>query len=87
MAFDHIGVAFLDDRGQALERGALGFFNGGRIDHDHFFPAAVIREGDAHDVIGRLRRVGNFGFAADEVLEFVEERTQQFQWNTAAGVT
>jgi GntR family transcriptional regulator len=27
------------------------------------------------------------GFAADEVLEFVEERTQQFQWNTAAGVT
>ncbi len=27
------------------------------------------------------------GFAADEVLEFVEERTQQFQWNTAAGIT
>src|SRR5262249_49353537 len=27
------------------------------------------------------------GFAADEVLGFVEERSQQFQWNTPAGVT
>ena len=51
MAFDHIGVAFLDDGGQALERGALGFFHVGRIDHDQFFPAAVIGERNAHEVI------------------------------------
>ena len=38
-------------RGQAFERGALRFFHAGRIDHDQFFPTAVVGERNAHDVI------------------------------------
>ncbi len=79
MAFDHIGIAFLDDRGQAFERGPLRFLHLGRIDHDQFFPAAVIRERNAHDVIGRLRRVGNVGFAADKRKNFELEPAQFFE--------
>ena len=51
VAFDHVRVAFLDDRGQAFERGPFRFFHAGWIDHDQFFPPAVIRKSDAHDVI------------------------------------
>ena len=51
MAFDHIGIAFLDDARQALDRGVLGFLGVRRIDHDQFFPAAVIGQRDARDVI------------------------------------
>ena len=51
VAFDHVRIAFFDECGQSLERVSLGFFDVVRIDNDQFFPAGVVRERDAHDVI------------------------------------
>src|SRR4051794_6920148 len=37
VAFDDVRIAFLDQRGQTLERRLLGFLHLRRIDHDQFF--------------------------------------------------
>ncbi len=57
MAFDHIRIAFFDKCGESPERVALGFFYVVRIDNDQFFPAGVVRQRDAHDVIAVAGRV------------------------------
>src|SRR4030095_13412341 len=51
VAFDYIRIAFFDECGESPERVSLGFFYVVRIDDDQFFPAGVVRESDAHDVI------------------------------------
>ena len=51
MTFDHIRIALFDERGESLERVALRFLNVFWIDNDQFFPAGVIRDCNAHDVI------------------------------------
>ena len=51
MAFDYVRIAFFDKCGESPERVSLGFFYVVRIDNDQFFPAGVVRERDAHDVI------------------------------------
>ena len=51
MAFDYIRIAFFDKCGESPERVSLGFFYVVRIDNNQFFPAGVVRERDAHDVI------------------------------------
>ena len=51
VAFDYVRIALFDERGESLERVSLRFFNVVWIDDDQFFPAAVVRERDAHDMI------------------------------------
>ena len=51
VAFDHIWTAVLDEGRESLECVSLGFFDVVSIDNDQFFPAGVVRERDAHDVI------------------------------------
>src|SRR5262249_26784436 len=51
MTFDHIRVALLNERGEPLERITLGFLNVFWINDDQFFPAGVVRDCNAHDVI------------------------------------
>src|SRR5687768_14077808 len=76
MAFDDIWIAFPNDRRKALQRRALRLFHFCWIDQDDLFPAAVVGERNAHDVIGRLRSVRQFGFTADEGEEFDLEPAQ-----------
>ena len=52
MAFDYVRIAFFDEFGESPERVSLGFFHIVRIDNDQFIPAGVVRQSDAHDVIG-----------------------------------
>src|SRR6478672_1119712 len=49
--FDHIGIAFLNERGDALESSAFRFLCVSGIDDDQFFPARIVRERDAHQVL------------------------------------
>src|SRR2546423_12057551 len=51
MTFDHIRVALFDERGESLKRVALRFLNVFWIDNQQFFPAGVVRDCNAHDVI------------------------------------
>src|SRR5436309_14485573 len=51
VAFDHVRIAFLDKCGESLERVSFRFLNSVWIDNNQFFPAAVVRESDAHDMI------------------------------------
>ena len=51
MAFDHVGIPLLDDRGQPLQCCVLRFLHIFWIDNKQFFPTGVIRERNAHDVI------------------------------------
>src|SRR5438105_2440214 len=51
MTFDHIRIAFFDKRGESLERVALRFLNVFWIDNEQFFPAGVVRDCNAHDMI------------------------------------
>ena len=51
VAFDHVRIAFLDKCGESLERVSFRFLNIVWIDNNQFFPAAVVRESDAHDMI------------------------------------
>src|SRR5437667_4754475 len=52
VTFDHIRIPFLDETRQALERISLRFLDVFLIDNYQFFPARVVRERDAHEVIG-----------------------------------
>src|SRR6266481_8074563 len=51
MAFDNVRITFLDKCGESLERVSFGFLNVVWIDNNQFFPAAVVRESDAHEMI------------------------------------
>ena len=53
MTFDHIRVAFLDEGGQPLDGRVFRFLHLGRIDHNQFFPAAVVGKRNTQEVIGR----------------------------------
>src|SRR5436309_10127151 len=51
VTFDHIRVALFDKRGESLERVALRFLDVVWIDYEQFFPAGVIRDCNAHEMI------------------------------------
>ncbi len=51
MTLNHVRVTLFDQSRQALDRGMLGFWKFLRIDNDQLFPAAAVRERDAHDMI------------------------------------
>src|SRR5438874_189765 len=51
MAFDYIRIALFDECGESPERVSLGFLYVVRIDNDQFFPAAVVRQRDAYQMI------------------------------------
>ena len=75
--FDHVRIAFLDNGREPLERGFLGFLYLGRIDDNQFFPASVIRERDAHEMLA-LAGIIDPGYRQHfelEPAEFVELQT------------
>ena len=51
MAFDHVRIALFDECGKSPKSVSLGFFAIVLINNDQFFPAGVIGERDANDVV------------------------------------
>ena len=51
MTFDHIRIALFDERSESPKRVSFGFLDVFWIDNDQFFPAGVVRDCNAHDVI------------------------------------
>ena len=60
--FDYVRIALLNNCRELFERVMLGFLSILGIDHDQFFPAAVIGQGDAGD--GILRCISQIAFAS-----------------------
>src|SRR6266404_7769662 len=51
VTFDYIRIALFDERGESLQRVALRFLKVFWIDNDQFFPAGVVGDCNAHDMI------------------------------------
>ena len=81
VTFDDVGVSFLDQIRQALNRSMLGVLDIFWIDNDEFFPAAVIGKRDAHDVIGGTR-IGHAGYRLFEGEHFELQPFQFFERQT-----
>src|ERR1044071_2318136 len=51
MTFNHIRVALFDERSESPKRASLRFLDVLWIDNDQFFPAGVVRDCNAHQMI------------------------------------
>src|SRR5207244_1193113 len=80
VTFDHIRIALLDERGKPLQRVSLGFIDAIWIDNDQFFPAGVVRNCNAHDMI-----VGTFERQHFELHSYQFFKRQIFEQGTARG--